>query len=57
LFESKDAPISYKEGKTSKKDSTSEGEETAKKEEKKTFLGKMKWWDSKKEKPETDANS
>jgi flagellar basal body P-ring protein FlgI len=57
LFESKETPISYKEGKTSKSDSPSEGEETAKKEEKKTFLGKMKWWDSKKEKPEADENS
>jgi hypothetical protein len=55
LFEKKDAAITYKELKKPKKDGSSEGDDEAKEEPKPGFFGKMKWWDSKKEK--TDAES
>ncbi len=55
LFETKAEAISYKQGKSSKKDTASEGGKTANTETKPGFFSKMKWWDSKKE--ETKAES
>jgi flagellar basal body P-ring protein FlgI len=55
LFETKPSSINYKEGNKTKKDPVKEGEEEAKKETKPGFFGKMKWWDSKKEKTESES--
>jgi flagellar basal body P-ring protein FlgI len=55
LFETKAEAISYKSGRSSKKDSTTEGDDTAKKETKPGFFGKMKWWGSKKDEGEAES--
>jgi flagellar basal body P-ring protein FlgI len=57
LFETKTSAISYKDGTTPKKDKSSEGDETTKKEDKPGFFGKMKWWGSKKDESKAESDT